>query len=108
MINLSSYFGLDDAKIRASDKDLPVEALWVVWNIIKQRTELKIHTILTFLHFWNGKLKLVSEFSSHLPKIELKTAKVEGWNFSSRIQISKMIYNYKLAFISYQHFAWRC
>ena len=27
MNNLSSYFGLIDAKIRASDKDLPVQAI---------------------------------------------------------------------------------
>ena len=37
MNNLSSYCGLVDAKIRASDKDLPVHLIpsWLVWTEIK-------------------------------------------------------------------------
>ena len=40
MYNLSSYCGLVDAKIRTSDKDLPVKLakrLFVVRNHLKQR-----------------------------------------------------------------------
>ena len=36
MNNLSSYCGLDDAKIRASDKDLPVQKTMPYLNIFLQ------------------------------------------------------------------------
>ena len=55
MNNLSSYCGLVDAKIRASDKDLPV--LLSTYNkhtsdlnVVKVRTFWEGHKILRYLH----------------------------------------------------------
>ena len=44
MNNLLSYCGLVDAKIRASDKDLPVRI----------KLNYKIHTFIYFFHFFIG------------------------------------------------------
>ena len=43
MNNLSSYFGLVDAKIRASDKDLPVQELQIIH--LKKYVELNMEMV---------------------------------------------------------------
>ena len=50
MNNLSSYFGLIEAKVRASDKDLPVLVSIKVRPLVRQWKSLDLDKFFTFFH----------------------------------------------------------
>ena len=75
MNNLSSYYGLVDAKIRASDKDLPIPILQLDLKVLKYHFGLKegmfIKDVPFFCHFLRYLPTLVPfcPIFSYIPKI---------------------------------------